>query len=130
MALADEIIVMNDGMVEQAGPPRDVFNQPASEFVARFIGGHNVLSTPAGPVAIRSDRIRLTPHDGSVPSQLSGTIHDVSFLGSVVSVAIKSADDDELTVSVSDAEFANHPFDLGQSVALQWSDNDVHRLAT
>lgn len=130
MALADEIIVMNDGLVEQTGLPREVFNQPASEFVARFIGGHNVLLTPAGPVAIRSDRIRLTPDDGRVAAQMSGTIHDVSFLGSVVSLAIRSAEAHELTVSVSDAEFAEQPFDLGQSVVLQWSENDVHRLAT
>ncbi|MEM7747587.1 MAG: ABC transporter ATP-binding protein [Pseudomonadota bacterium] len=130
MALADEIIVMNDGMVEQAGPPRDVFNRPASEFVARFIGGHNVLKTPAGPIAIRSDRIRMTSDGATASAQLSGTVHDVSFLGSTVNLIIQSSDNNELTVSVSDAEFANQPFDLGQSVALQWSENDVHSLAT
>jgi len=44
MALSDLIVVMNDGQIEQVGAPRDVYNRPATPFVARFIGGHNVLS--------------------------------------------------------------------------------------
>ena len=44
MALADLVVVMNDGEIEQTGAPRDVYNQPKTPFVARFIGGHNVLS--------------------------------------------------------------------------------------
>ena len=44
MALADLVVVMNDGLIEQTGAPRDVYNKPKTAFVARFIGGHNVLS--------------------------------------------------------------------------------------
>jgi putative spermidine/putrescine transport system ATP-binding protein len=43
MALADLVVVMNNGLIEQTGAPRDVYNRPQSAFVARFIGGHNVL---------------------------------------------------------------------------------------
>ena len=43
LALADLIVVMKDGVIEQAGGPREVFNAPRTPFVARFIGGHNVL---------------------------------------------------------------------------------------
>ena len=43
MALADMVVVMSEGRIEQAAPPRDVYNRPATRFVARFIGGHNVL---------------------------------------------------------------------------------------
>jgi len=42
MALADLVVVMNEGRIEQVGSPYDVFNKPASVFVAKFIGGHNV----------------------------------------------------------------------------------------
>ena len=49
MALADLVVVMNQGRIEQQGTPREVFNRPRTDFVARFIGGHNVLdATPAG----------------------------------------------------------------------------------
>ena len=43
MALADLVVVMNDGLIEQTGAPREVYNHPRTSFVARFIGGHNVL---------------------------------------------------------------------------------------
>src|SRR5690606_18283260 len=59
MALADTMVVMNHGLIEQVGPPREVYNHPASEFVARFMGGHNVLDTPAGTVAVRNDHMRI-----------------------------------------------------------------------
>src|SRR5277367_4599803 len=44
MALADLVVVMNAGRIAQAGTPRAVFNRPDNEFVARFMGGHNVIS--------------------------------------------------------------------------------------
>ncbi|TIU12403.1 MAG: ABC transporter ATP-binding protein, partial [Mesorhizobium sp.] len=44
MALADLIVVMNDGRIEQAAHPRIVFERPATAFVARFMGDHNVVS--------------------------------------------------------------------------------------
>ncbi|MEM7023957.1 MAG: ABC transporter ATP-binding protein [Pseudomonadota bacterium] len=43
MALSDLVVVMNNGLIEQTGAPRDVYNHPRTDFVARFIGGHNVL---------------------------------------------------------------------------------------
>ncbi|MFX5522722.1 spermidine/putrescine ABC transporter ATP-binding protein, partial [Acinetobacter baumannii] len=49
MALADQMVVMNQGRIEQAGSPREVYNQPASAFVATFIGGHNLLEDADGP---------------------------------------------------------------------------------
>jgi putative spermidine/putrescine transport system ATP-binding protein len=44
LALADQVVVMSDGRISQSGSARDVFRCPANEFVARFIGGHNVFS--------------------------------------------------------------------------------------
>ncbi|NIP45119.1 MAG: ATP-binding cassette domain-containing protein [Gammaproteobacteria bacterium] len=44
MALADLVVVMNEGRIEQASDPREVYNNPATAFVARFIGGHNILT--------------------------------------------------------------------------------------
>src|SRR5260370_9160050 len=52
MALADLMVVMEDGHIRQAGAPREVFERPASSFVARFIGGHNVVPGERGLVAI------------------------------------------------------------------------------
>ena len=43
MALADLVVVMNQGRIEQTGKPQTVYNKPVSHFVARFMGGHNVI---------------------------------------------------------------------------------------
>jgi putative spermidine/putrescine transport system ATP-binding protein len=59
MALAELIVVMNHGRIEQQGSPHDIFSKPATEFVARFIGGHNILKTTAGLLALRSDRVKV-----------------------------------------------------------------------
>jgi putative spermidine/putrescine transport system ATP-binding protein len=58
MALADLMVVMDDGHIRQAGAPREVFERPASSFVARFIGGHNVVPGQGRLIAIRADRCR------------------------------------------------------------------------
>ncbi len=63
MALADLVVVMNDGRIEQAGSPRDVFEAPRTEFVARFIGGHNIISFDGRRVSVRTDRTLLVPAD-------------------------------------------------------------------
>ncbi len=44
IALADQVVVMDHGSIEQAASPRDIYNRPYSPYVARFMGGQNVLS--------------------------------------------------------------------------------------
>ena len=51
MALADLVVVMNDGRIEQAASPREVFERPATAFVARFMGMHNVISGRVASIA-------------------------------------------------------------------------------
>jgi iron(III) transport system ATP-binding protein len=43
LAISDRIAVMNNGLVEQLGPPREIYERPATEFVASFIGRTNLL---------------------------------------------------------------------------------------
>ena len=59
MALSDRIVLMNDATIEQAGTPFDVFNKPASEFVAQFMGGHNIINAQGKSYALRTDRTRF-----------------------------------------------------------------------
>ena len=56
------LVVMEDGFPQSA--PREVFEQPTSEFVARFIGGHNVLPSNGGMIAVRADRCVLGEANG------------------------------------------------------------------
>lgn len=62
LSISDLVVVMNDGAIEQAASAREVFNAPQTSFVARFIGGHNVLvgtidasaSVPVGSFAFNT----------------------------------------------------------------------------
>jgi putative spermidine/putrescine transport system ATP-binding protein len=136
MALADLVVVMNQGRIEQAAPPREVFNRPASAFVARFVGGHNVLPAAVARakgegayVAIRADRLVLQP--GSAPvdaTSLSGVTRSVEYLGSTVQVGIDVTGLETLSAVVPEARFDANPVAPGQPVVLSWTPKDVHVL--
>lgn len=62
LAMADRIVVMNHGVVEQVGPPAEVYTRPRSPFVARFVGQMNFLAAVAGtrPGSARMGAVELT----------------------------------------------------------------------
>ncbi len=120
MALADVILVMNDGRVEQQGSPIELFTKPRNTFVARFIGGHNVIEGEGLPLSIREDRIKLTPGG-------SDKVTGVEFLGSVVRLKVIS-DRGPLTVVQSDMEFTKSKLDLGDQVKASWLKKDQLQL--
>jgi len=136
MALADLVVVMNHGRIEQAGPPREVFNRPASAFVARFIGGHNVIPAAVARskgegshVAIRADRITVQPGVAPVDAtSLSGITRSVEYLGSTVQVGVDVAGLETLSAVVPEARFDANPVAPGQPVVLSWMPGDVHVL--
>ncbi|MEO1456703.1 MAG: ABC transporter ATP-binding protein [Pseudomonadota bacterium] len=127
MALADEIVVMNNGRIEQAAAPRAVFNAPLTEFVARFIGGHNVVQIDGQSTAIRADRMAITAPGAG---RIDATVVDVEFKGAQVDVNLKGPDETGLTATISDSAFFDSPLILGDAVGVAWTDADIHPLAT
>ena len=128
LALADHIIVMNGGLIEQDGKPQEVFDAPRTEFVARFIGGHNIMAGEGGKLAVRADRIFL--HQEQTPdAALSAVVRAVEYLGTSVNVAVEAPDTGELNVTVGDTAFFANPIEIGQSVFLSWKPEDAHSLA-
>ena len=132
MALADLMVVMNQGRIEQSGAPRDIFNRPATEFVARFMGGHNILDTPAGRVAVRIDRIQL--HTGpAVPADMPnriGQITDIEYQGSYVLVTLQpeGQGSEPLQIHVPEATFMAQPLSLNSPALACWHTHDAHLL--
>jgi putative spermidine/putrescine transport system ATP-binding protein len=84
LALADLVIVMNDGRIEQAAPARDVFDRPQTAFVARFIGGHNVLRCRVEAADAKGARLR-GPNGVPIETARPGLVP-----GAEVHVAIRS----------------------------------------
>jgi putative spermidine/putrescine transport system ATP-binding protein len=130
LALADLVVVMNKGKIEQAASPKEVFEKPATEFVARFLGGHNVIATPGGPIAVRADRLTLgASAEGANQTRLNAIIRGIEYQGTHYQVALENGANSELTATVSDAAFADTPLSIGDNVAVQWADADIHALS-
>jgi putative spermidine/putrescine transport system ATP-binding protein len=117
LSMSDRVVVMNEGRVEQAGTPSEIYNFPRSRFVASFVGTLNllegrVLDAGAGRLAIDGQEIRsargIAGTDGetrtialrpealtlgaatrSSGNSLQGTIEDVSFLGAIVRIKVR-----------------------------------------
>ena len=69
LSMADRVVVMNRGELEQVGTPRDIYEQPASPFVADFVGRINVLDAVAvGPGEYRSGRLALKANGATHPN--------------------------------------------------------------
>ncbi|HTZ36773.1 MAG TPA: ABC transporter ATP-binding protein [Stellaceae bacterium] len=84
LAVADLVIVMNGGRIEQADTARAVFDRPATAFVARFIGGHNVLRCTVDAADAKGARLR-GPQGVAIATAAAGLA-----AGAEVQVAIRS----------------------------------------
>ena len=126
LALSDLVIVMNKGRIEQADTPQNVFEKPATEFVARFLGGHNVLSTPGGKIALRADRLRLAT--SAEPKRLEATVSAVEYQGVNYSLSLEDGPQ-ELSAIMDAGAFLSSPVNVGDRVGLSWRDVDVHPLS-
>ena len=126
LALADEIVIMNDAKIEQSGKTRLVFDAPKTAFVARFLGSHNVVAMPEGMVAVRSDALKVT-NDKS--AKLPGTITNIEYQGTHVALTASVQGGQEVTAVLSDKDFFGNPKELGQAIGLDWEASAAHALA-
>ncbi|MDJ0387535.1 ABC transporter ATP-binding protein [Roseomonas sp. E05] len=126
MALSDIAVVMDHGRIAQAAPPREIFERPASAFVARFIGGHNVLDLPGGRFAIRTDRTRLAPRPGG--PVLPGHVTAVEYQGAAVRVVVRGEGGQAAEALLPDAVFHAAPVEPGAAVTLGWDAEAAHPL--
>jgi putative spermidine/putrescine transport system ATP-binding protein len=131
MALADTMVVMNKGRIEQAGSPQEIFNQPASEFVARFMGGHNILETARGKIALRSDKIRVhKAHGDSNSGGYAAMLTDIEYQGSffLLDFSLPQAGERPLSVMLAESEVGATRFELGSQYMISWDEASAHKL--
>ncbi len=76
-AMADRVVIMSAGVIEQIGSPREIYHNPATQFVAEFIGGNNILSgnaTPSGDtISVDSPVGNLLVKAGDTVSPAAGS---------------------------------------------------------
>ena len=120
MALADMILVMNKGIVEQQGTPIEIFTKPRNTFVAKFIGGHNVVGEPTAPFSVREDRVKIKRGGDD-------KITSVEFLGSIVRLKAMTPNG-PLTIVQKDTEFELYKLKVGDLVTTSWLKKDQLQL--
>ncbi|HEY9735644.1 MAG TPA: sulfate/molybdate ABC transporter ATP-binding protein, partial [Trichocoleus sp.] len=114
MEIADEIVVMNRGAVEQIGSPAEIYDRPASPFVMGFVGPVNVLSPNAALLPPLSDwsaptsngEFFLRPHDIEISATsgeqtVAATVHRLVHLGWTIRVELILADGQGVTAYVT-----------------------------
>jgi putative spermidine/putrescine transport system ATP-binding protein len=84
LTMSDRVAVMTNGQIEQIGSPVDVYERPASEFVAGFIGISNVLLRDGVRFVVRPEKIRMLAEGEPVPPGMtveSGKVEEVIYVG-------------------------------------------------
>jgi ABC-type Fe3+/spermidine/putrescine transport system ATPase subunit len=140
-ALANRVVVMNAGRVEQIGSPAEVYRAPATLFVADFVGETTILEGerrdgrvrlragpileslgPDGPVraVIRPERIRLDP------AGVAAAVEDVQFLGASLKLVARLDCGEALTVRLADAAGAG--LAPGARARFGWDEGDLRVL--
>lgn len=127
MALADMIVVMNKGKIEQVGDPYEVFNKPKNEFIANFVGGHNVISKNNKPYSIRMDHINVH-FDKKNKNTHSMKVNEIEFQGQIVKITGVTKDFGQLSVSLADDIFLENKFDVNDEILINWENTKENSL--
>ena len=127
MALADMIVVMNNGKIEQVGDPYEVFNKPKNEFIANFVGGHNVISKNNKPYSIRMDHINVH-FDKKNKNTHSMKVNEIEFQGQIVKITGVTKDFGQLSVSLADDIFLENKFDVNDEILINWEKTKENSL--
>jgi len=158
IALADQVVVMDHGVVEQAAGPREIYSKPYSPYVARFMGGQNVLSglvdgTGAGGTTVRTPDgmlhdLQVVP-DAKVGAPVNfsvrrdhirlvdeagqrngtrGKVVNVEYQGTYVKVALDTGSRDEFIVYLDEDDFYSATRAVGDMINAAWEPRFNHLL--
>jgi putative spermidine/putrescine transport system ATP-binding protein len=141
LTMSDRIAVFNEGKIQQVGTPSEIYEKPASAFVAGFVGTSNLIS---GEIAqritgspdtfsIRPEKIHLDPTN-SEPEQemycVDGVIRDVVYLGLFTRYLVEIEGGNDLVVIVQNLNTTS--MDVlsarGQPVRLHWNKDHISRV--
>jgi multiple sugar transport system ATP-binding protein len=117
MTLADKIVVLNAGRIEQVGAPMELYNNPANTFVAGFIGSPQMNFLKAGPLGapgatlgVRPEHVGISREAGAIPGRVSHVEH----LGGETNVYVRTEPHGLVTVR----RFGEAPFAVDEPVHL------------
>jgi putative spermidine/putrescine transport system ATP-binding protein len=125
LTMSDRIAVFNEGRIEQVGAPAEVYERPATEFVAGFIGVSNVISRDGRTFTVRPEKITMLeigdePTHGDMVE--GGHIRDVVYVGMFTRYVVELDSGGELTVVKQNLETSSQQAleSRGKRVRLEW----------
>jgi putative spermidine/putrescine transport system ATP-binding protein len=125
LTMSDRLAVFNEGRIEQVGPPAEVYERPATEFVAGFVGVSNVIARDGRRFTVRPEKVRILEEDdipdpgGTVEP---GQIRDVVYVGMFTRYLVELDSGGELTVVRQNLETSSQEAleARGSRVRLEW----------
>jgi putative spermidine/putrescine transport system ATP-binding protein len=143
LAMSDRIAIFNRGRIEQIGSPPELYENPATPFVAGFVGVSNVLggewarrlTGDAAPLTVRPEKIHLLPADSPAPGPeqctVEGLIRDVVYLGMYTRYLVELDATTDLTVVQQNLQTTSTDVRTarGRKVRLVWDRAHNRRLA-
>jgi putative spermidine/putrescine transport system ATP-binding protein len=144
LTMSDRIAVFSNGRVEQVGPPGEIYERPANEFVAGFVGTSNIVEDGGRRYIVRPEKIRLSGEAAGVVASSAagadgdarnlntraGVVREVAYLGSVSRYVVET-DAGETLVALQqnlDTSAAGALAQRGQRVRLRWRVEDAAEL--
>jgi putative spermidine/putrescine transport system ATP-binding protein len=142
LTMSDRIAVFNEGRIEQVGTAAEVYERPATAFVAGFVGTSNLLAAEAarqllgeeGVFSVRPEKIRLAPA-GSAAAQsevaAEGRVDEVVYVGSATRYVVRLEAGGTLVALRQNTGDASQAEDVGldSPVRLVWDRQHVYRVA-
>ena len=141
LTMSDRIAVFNEGRIAQLGTPSDVYEHPATAFVAGFVGTSNLLESEAaqavlgrtGTWSVRPEKIRLLGTDeqvGDGQHAVRGTVREVVYVGMSTRFVVDLAVGGSLMAVQQNSELSEDLSHLrGTDVQLAWDSRHEYRVA-
>jgi ABC-type Fe3+/spermidine/putrescine transport system ATPase subunit len=119
LALSDRVAVMNRGRIEQLGSPLEVYDAPATRFVADFIGETNFVRRNGSVLALRPERLELS-RDGNGEG-LAGEVVTTMVVGPAIQSLVRADDGQEVLVRQQRGDGGTASFQEGDRVVVTWA---------
>jgi ABC-type Fe3+/spermidine/putrescine transport system ATPase subunit len=123
LALSDRVAVMNAGRIEQIGTPREIYDRPATEFVAGFIGETNFVRVGDQTVAVRPERMRVLSGSSAGANGVAGRVVATMVIGPALQCVVRTDDNQDLIVRQqrADGDDDLHAPEEGERVVVGWA---------
>ncbi|MGZ4439744.1 MAG: ABC transporter ATP-binding protein [Gaiellaceae bacterium] len=126
LTMSDRVAVFNAGRIEQIGTPAEIYEHPATVFVAGFVGVSNLIERDGRRFTVRPEKIRVATGDEGEP----GTIRDAVYMGPVTRYIVELDGGGELSVLHQNLETSHSDVAAaqGQRVRLDWSPDAMFEI--